>query len=231
MLCGNATGIDGGNYYSDAAASGDLVAGRQRQAEIGHVVVGHLTLIALVLLVGCLFVIRQGTERQRHRLSLPAVDDLELDGRARRHRADLAGEFARIADRRIVQRGDDVTAGNAGFGRWTILLRLRYQRARCLLESQAVGDVGRHRLDLNTNPAARDGAFITQLRDHALHRVGWNCEGNTHRAARRREDRGIDADHVAIDVKSRAAGIAFVHRRIDLNEIVVGTRADVATAR
>ena len=30
--------------------------------------------------------------------------------------------------------------------------------------------------------------------------------------------------------ESRAAGIAFVHRRIDLDEIVIGTGADIAAA-
>ena len=51
------------------------------------------------------------------------------------------------------------------------------------------------------------------------------------RAAGRREDRGVDADHVAVDVEGRAAGIALVHRRVDLDEVVIGAGADVAAAR
>src|SRR5262249_58858766 len=43
------------------------------------------------------------------------------------------------------------------------------------------------------------------------------------------EDGGIDPDDVAVDVEGRAAGIAFIDRRIDLNEVVVGTRPNVAT--
>ena len=50
-------------------------------------------------------------------------------------------------------------------------------------------------------------------------------------AAGRREDRGVDADHVAVDVEGRAAGIAAVDRRVDLDEVVIGAGADVAAAR
>ena len=44
-------------------------------------------------------------------------------------------------------------------------------------------------------------------------------------------DRGVDADHVAVDVEGRTAGIALVHRRVDLDEVVIGAGADVAAAR
>ena len=61
--------------------------------------------------------------------------------------------------------------------------------------------------------------------------VGRDREGDADRAARRREDRGVDADHIAVDVEGRAAGIALVHRRVDLDEVVIGAGADVAAAR
>ena len=44
-------------------------------------------------------------------------------------------------------------------------------------------------------------------------------------------DRGVDADHIAVDVERRAAGIAFVDRRVDLDVVVIGAGADVAAAR
>jgi hypothetical protein len=50
-----------------------------------------------------------------------------------------------------------------------------------------------------------------------------------HRPAGRRDDRGVDPDDVAVDIERGTAGIALVHRRIDLNVIVIGTGADVAT--
>src|SRR5690348_8234818 len=51
MLRGDAAGIDAGNHDAVAASARDLVAGRQLEAEIGHVAVGHFTLVALVRLI------------------------------------------------------------------------------------------------------------------------------------------------------------------------------------
>jgi hypothetical protein len=45
------------------------------------------------------------------------------------------------------------------------------------------------------------------------------------------EDRRVDADHLALGVKGRAAGIAVVNRRVDLQEVVIGSGADVAPSR
>ena len=74
-------------------------------------------------------------------------------------------------------------------------------------------------------------AVSLQLRDDRLDGVGRNVEGDADSAAGRREDRGVDADHVAVDVEGRAAGIALVDGRIDLDEVVIGAGADVAAAR
>jgi hypothetical protein len=41
-------------------------------------------------------------------------------------------------------------------------------------------------------------------------------------------DRGVHAHHLAFGVEGRPARVAFVDRRIDLDEVVIRTRADVA---
>ena len=74
-------------------------------------------------------------------------------------------------------------------------------------------------------------ALVLELSDDGLHGVGGNGEGDADRAAGRREDRGVDADHIAVDVEGRAAGIALVDRRVDLDEVVIRAGADVAAAR
>ena len=107
----------------------------------------------------------------------------------------------------------------------------RHHRALRLLEAEAVGDVGGDGLDLDADPAAGHVAVILELGDDHLGGVGRNVEADADRAARRREDRGVDPDHVAADVEGRAAGIALVHRGVDLDEVVIRTRADVAAAR
>src|SRR5262249_56307776 len=45
------------------------------------------------------------------------------------------------------------------------------------------------------------------------------------------DDRGIDADHLAVEVEQGAAGIAAVDGGVGLNVIVVGAGIDVAVAR
>ena len=61
-----------------------------------------------------------------------------------------------------------------------------------------------------------------------LHGRCRNRERDADAAAGRRIDRGVDADHVAFGVERRTTRIALVHGRVDLDEIVIGTVADVA---
>src|SRR5262245_61744354 len=91
--------------------------------------------------------------------------------------------------------------------------------------TEAVGDFRCHRLNLHAGPPSGHGALVAKLSDDALHRLGGNVESNPDRAARRGEDRGVDADDIAVDVEGRAAGIALVDRRVDLDEVVIGTGA------
>src|SRR6185312_9566315 len=123
---------------------------------------------------------------------------------------------------------DHVAGFNSGLGRRPIGLGFRNQRAFSLLQSEAVGNVGGHRLNLNADPAAADAALVLELRDHALDGRRRNREGDADAAAGRRINRGVDADHFAIRIERRATGVALVHRRVDLEEIVIWTIADVA---
>src|SRR6516165_4617492 len=48
--------------------------------------------------------------------------------------------------------------------------------------------------------------------------------------ARRREDGRVDANHVAVEVEGRSARVPLVDGRVDLNKVVIRSRADVAPA-
>ena len=76
-----------------------------------------------------------------------------------------------------------------------------------------------------------DRAALHQVLDDLLGGRGRNVEGDADTAARRREDRGVDADDLAVEVEGRAARIAAVDRGVDLEEVVIGAGADVAAAR
>ena len=75
-----------------------------------------------------------------------------------------------------------------------------------------------------------DRAVLHQLGDDLLGLVGGNGETDADAAAVRRIDGGVDADHLAVDIDQRPAGIAVVDRRIDLDEIVIGTAVQIAAA-
>src|SRR5204862_3340982 len=100
-----------------------------------------------------------------------------------------------------------------------------------LLEPNALRNVGGHRLNLDADPPTGHSTLVPELRHDRAHGARRDGERNADRAARGGEYRGVDADDVAVHVKGRPAGVAFVHRRVDLDEIVVGTRADVTPAR
>ena len=133
---------------------------------------------------------------------------------------DLQGEIMRIGDRFAVDRGDHVAGLEAG-RRAANRLDLGDQRALAP-SSRAVGDVLRHRLNLDAEPAARDRAVVLQRLDHALGDVAGDGEADADAAAGRRVDRGVDADDLAVGIEGRAAGIAVVDRRVDLQEVVIG---------
>src|SRR5262249_23309893 len=228
VVGGDPVGIDVGNHHAFRAAAGDLAGGYDREAEPRHVGalraggVGHRRRARLTL-------VRQFTECDGEGLLLALAPYRQFRGGARRHAADLPGEISGVFDRVAVDRHDHVTGHDAGFGGRAVRLRVRDQRALRGLETEIVGDFGGDGLGLHADPAAADLAVVLELSNDRLHGRSGDGKGDAYRAARGGKDGGIDADHVAVDVEGRAAGIAFVDRRIDLNEVVVRPGPDVAT--
>src|SRR5690242_10551291 len=72
---------------------------------------------------------------------------------------------------------------------------------------------------------------LLDLLDHVLRRVRRYREADPDRASRWGIDSRVDADHLAAQVEGRAARVAAVYRRVDLDEIVVRTLVDVAPER
>src|SRR6266436_5730510 len=79
--------------------------------------------------------------------------------------------------------------------------------------------------------AAADLAVLLELRDDGFGHIRRHCEADSDAAAIRRVDRRVDADHLAVQIERRAAGIAAVYRRVDLQEIIEWTGVDVASPR
>ncbi|BAQ44521.1 hypothetical protein Maq22A_c05755 [Methylobacterium aquaticum] len=221
-----AVGIDA--HHRDALAAGaDLARRGELEAEPRLAVAA-----APAAVVGArhLGVVRQRAEGHLGGLGLAVADIGEIHLGAGLQRGDPAGQLAGIAHRLAVDRLDHVAGLQARLGGGRAVLGAVDQGALGLVEAEAVGDVLRHRLDLKAEIAAGDLAVGAQLVDHRLHRLGRDREGEAHVAAGRRGDRGVHAHDLTLDVEGRPAGIALVDRCVDLQEVVVGSSADVAAA-
>src|SRR6266478_5030217 len=231
-LCRRTLRIDLRNDDAVLAGAGNAVGRCHRQAELRHVgsARGCAALIALAGVGLGFHRIRQLTEREVDDLVLALVKHVELHRIAGRKAADGAGEFPGILDRLAIHRRDHIARFNAGLGRRSVGLRFRNQSTLRLLEAEAVGDVGGDRLDLDADPATADGALVLELGNDILHGCCRDRERDADAAAGRRIDRGVDAHDLAFGVEGRATGVALVHGRVDLDEIVVRAAADVAAA-
>src|SRR5260370_42094912 len=94
-----------------------------------------------------------------------------------------------------------------------------------------MGDIRRNRLNLDAIPPPRHQAAFLELLHDALDDVAGHSKADANAAARGRKDRGVDAHHLAVDIEGRTPGIAVIDRSIDLQEVVIRTRADVASPR
>ena len=69
--------------------------------------------------------------------------------------------------------------------------------------------------------------MLLELDDDVLGDIRGNGEPDPDRAARRRVNCGINADHLPVKIEGRSAGVAAVDRSVDLQEIVVKALVDV----
>src|SRR5450755_3911964 len=204
--------------------------GRNRSEQVVAIVGMPSRALGIGVGVGfCFLNIWQLAKGQTNDFAIPLVQDVQFDGVARCETTDDSSEFSGILYRLAIHGGDNVTRFNAGLGCWPITLGFSDQCAFRLFQSQAIGDILRHRLNLNTDPATVDGSLILELTDHALHCPSRDRERDADATAGWRIDRGIHADNLALHIEGRATRITLVDRRVDLNEVVIWAIADVAT--
>src|SRR3990170_917491 len=150
--------------------------------------------------------------------------DLEPGALARGEEADGALEVARALHPLALELEQDVAGLEARPRRRAVGHDVRDQHALDVLGAEGARELGRERLDRHAEPAPRAFALREQL-DVALARhVGGDREADP-RAAR--DDRRVDADHLALHVHQRPARVAGVDRRVGLEEVVEGALADL----
>src|SRR5581483_4372960 len=69
-------------------------------------------------------------------------------------------------------------------------------------------------------------AVLDELVHHAVGHVHRNCEADADVAAAAGEDGRVDADQLASQIDESAAGVAWIDRRIGLNEVLVPVGID-----
>jgi hypothetical protein len=71
----------------------------------------------------------------------------------------------------------------------------------------------------DSNSRSRYMTIADQLRHHSVHDVDWDRKSDACIRPRRRNDRGIDTDHMATGIEQGASRVAGIHGRIGLNDI------------
>ncbi|ABA51164.1 hypothetical protein BURPS1710b_3679 [Burkholderia pseudomallei 1710b] len=136
-------------------------------------------------------------------------------------------QLRRIGDVLAVDRHQNIARLDARLVGRAALQHARNDRARFLRKAERFGDLRRHVLRLDADPAARDGARRDDALEHVARGRHGDREADAERAARARVDRRIDAEQVAVYVDERAARIARVDRRVGLDEVLERVDAEV----
>jgi hypothetical protein len=161
-------------------------------------------------------------------LRLLVADDLQLDGLPDAGPRDEQRQLRGVDDRLAVELDDDVALLEPDDSAGPFLHDVGDERALRVVEAERLGDVGRHLLDHHAEPAARDVALVLQLRDDLVREVDRDREADADVAAAAAEDRGVDADDLALRVEQRAARVARIDGGVGLDEVVVRALIDVA---
>src|SRR6185437_4643246 len=149
---------------------------------------------------------------------LVVAPDLEVHARAGADARDLHRQLGRILERLAVELEDHVTGLDTGLLGRAALLDARYQRALRLRQAEGVGQPLGDVLDHDAELAARHVAAGLQLLPDLHGDVDRYRERHAHVAAAAAVDLRVDADHLALHVEQRAAGVARVDRHVGLDE-------------
>src|SRR5699024_9243789 len=118
----------------------------------------------------------------------------------RRAQADGPCQIGEIVDRLVVDLGDDVTCLDAGFGRGRAIHDLGNNHALGNVEAKCLGQVVGQVLTDDTESTAFDLTILDDLMINLHHQVAGNGKADADVAARARQNGGVNADQLAIEV-------------------------------
>src|SRR5712692_7247956 len=159
-----------------------------------------------------------------------AAVNLQLDLLADPGQADRVAQLGAAAHRLAVDRHHQIAAVQTGALGRRAGIDAGDHRARGVRRIHALREIRRQILDHDADAAALHFAESDELLHDAARHGDRHREADADIAAARRQDRGIDADALALQVDQRAARIALVDRRVGLDEILVALDAEAAAA-
>src|SRR5579872_1234098 len=151
---------------------------------------------------------------------LAIAQEAKTDARSRFATGNLVDQIVAVLDRTPVDVGDDVAGFQATLIGRTAGLYLLYQYA-CLESVDAIDCAGEIRTELDTDRSAdylMAGADQVVIdRDNSIRR---HSKADALIAVGLREDGCVYANHFAVHVEQRAAGVAGVDCRVGLDEVL-----------
>src|SRR5581483_2371239 len=139
-----------------------------------------------------LLAVLETSKRDLDRLFLAVAQHHRLDRLVHARVGDDLREIAHFLDVMTVEFHHHVAGLQPGLGGGAVLGDARDQRAARLADAEAFGDRVVDLLDAHADPAAPRLAEFAELGDNRGHALRRNRKADADRAARRRNDRGID---------------------------------------
>src|SRR6516162_36340 len=138
------------------------------------------------------------------------------------------GQLDPVVDRRAVDRDDEIVGPQAGaFGR-RARLDAGNHRPLGVSRAERLRDIGSEVLDRYPDVAAFDLAAADQLLHDLARHVDRYGKADPDIPSGWGHDRGVDADYSALEVDQRPARIAWIDRRVGLDEILIAFDAGAA---
>src|SRR5262249_39337977 len=173
----------------------------------------------------------EAAERDRPGVFLALANDDHRHLLADRRVGDDARQVAHFLDVLAVELDDHVARFDAGRLGRPLIVDAGDQRAPRRTDLPAFGDLVGHLLNGTAEPSTPGLAELLELIDYRHGGFRGHRKADADRTAGGRNDRGVDADHLAVEVEQRPARVAAIDRSVGLNVVVVGARIDVAVAR
>ncbi len=163
-------------------------------------------------------IVRRRGHRGDHGLLLPLAPEREARRRVHRQCGHPEAEVLGIVHLVALDRRHDVAHLDAGLGGRAARHQFLHQDAHGMGEAQALGDLRGDGLAGGAEPGAHDRATGAGALQDRPHHGGGNGEADADGAAAPREDRGVDAHELAVEIHQGAAGIAGVDGGVGLDE-------------